>query len=109
MQAAQSASYITQSGAAEQVPGGSVERKVAGSDRFSTGSTLMKLKTTLTAAAILTAVSGSAFAQGMSGQGPNTGTNMSNPPQNKNGTPAKQSGAKDRSPASENSGTKQEK
>jgi hypothetical protein len=69
----------------------------------------MKLKTTLTAAAILIAISGSAFAQGMSGQGPNTGTNMSNPPQNKNGTAAKQSGAKDRSPGSENSGAKQEK
>jgi hypothetical protein len=69
----------------------------------------MKLTTVLTAAAVLVAVSGSAFAQGMSGQGPNTGTNMSNPPQNKNGIPAKQSGAKDRSPGSENSGAKQEK
>jgi hypothetical protein len=69
----------------------------------------MKLKTILTATALLLAVSGSAFAQGMSGQGPNTGTNMSNPPQNKNGTPAQQSGAKDRSPGSENSGIKQDK
>ena len=32
-----------------------------------------------------------------------------NVPQNKDGTPVKQTGAKDRSPASENSGTKQEK
>jgi hypothetical protein len=69
----------------------------------------MKLKTTLTAAAILIAISGSAFAQGMSGQGPNTGTNMSNPPQNKNGPAAHQTGAKDRSPGSENSSAKQEK
>ena len=69
----------------------------------------MKLKTALTAAAVLVAVSGSAFAQGASGQGPNTGTNLSNPPQNKNGAPANQSGAKDRSPASENSSAKQEK
>jgi hypothetical protein len=44
----------------------------------------------------------------MSGQGPKTGTNMSNPPQNKNGTPAQQSGAKD-NPAFENSGIKQDK
>jgi hypothetical protein len=69
----------------------------------------MKLRTVLTAATVLIAISGSAFAQGMSGQGPNTGTNMSNPPQNKDGTPVKQTGAKDRSPASENSGAKQEK
>ncbi len=69
----------------------------------------MKLRTMLTAATILVAVSGSAFAQGMSGQGPNTGTNASNPPQNKNGTPSQQMGAKDRSPGSENSGIKQEK
>jgi len=69
----------------------------------------MKIRTVLTAAAVLVAISGSAFAQGASGQGPNTGTNMSNPPQNKNGTAAQQSGAKDRSPASENSGAKQEK
>jgi len=69
----------------------------------------MKLRTVLIATTIILAASGSAFAQGMSGQGPNTGTNMSNPPQNKNGVPAKQSGAKDRSPASENSGAKQEK
>lgn len=69
----------------------------------------MKLATVLTAAAVLVAVSGGAFAQGMSGQGPNTGTNAANPPKNKNGTSAKQTGAKDRSPASQNSGTKQEK
>jgi hypothetical protein len=69
----------------------------------------MRLRTVLTAAALLVAVSGSAFAQGMSGQGPNTGTNMSNPPRNKDGTPAQQSGAKDRSPGSENSGIKQDK
>jgi hypothetical protein len=69
----------------------------------------MKLRTVLTAATVLIAISGSAFAQGMSGQGPNTGTNASNPPQNKDGTPAQQTGAKDRSPASENSGAKQEK
>jgi hypothetical protein len=69
----------------------------------------MKLTTILTAAAVLVAVSGSAFAQGMSGQGPNTGMSSTNPPQNKNGTPAQQTGAKDRSPASENSGAKQEK
>jgi hypothetical protein len=69
----------------------------------------MKLITVLIATAVLVAGSGSAFAQGMSGQGPNTGTHPSHPPKNKNGTPAKQSGAKDRSPASENSGAKQEK
>jgi hypothetical protein len=69
----------------------------------------MKLKTVLIATAVLIAVSGSAFAQGTSGQGPNIGTNPSHPPKNKNGTPAKQTGAKDRSPASENSGAKQEK
>jgi hypothetical protein len=69
----------------------------------------VKLRTVLTAATVLIAISGSAFAQGMSGQGPNTGTNASNPPQNKDGTPAQQTGAKDRSPASENSGAKQEK
>jgi hypothetical protein len=69
----------------------------------------MKWKTVLVAAAVMVAVSGSAFAQGMSGQGPNTGQNPANPPKNKNGIPAKQSGAKDRSPASQNSGTKQEK
>jgi hypothetical protein len=70
----------------------------------------MKLKTLLTAAAVVVAVSSSAFAQGTSGQGPNTGTNLSNPPQNtKANTPAKASAEKDRSPASENSGAKQEK
>jgi hypothetical protein len=69
----------------------------------------MKLKTVLTAAAIVVAISGSAFAQGMSGQGPNTGTNANNPPKNTNAAPAQQSGDKDRSPASENSGTKQDK
>jgi hypothetical protein len=70
----------------------------------------MKLKTVLTAAAVLVAISGSAFAQGMSGQGPNTGTNMSNPPKNTNATtPGGQSSEKDRSPASENSGAKQDK
>jgi hypothetical protein len=75
----------------------------------------MKLTAVLTAAAVLVAApslvaaSSSAFAQGMSGQGPNTGQNLANPPKNKNGKVAKQSGAKDRSPASENSGVKQEK
>jgi len=70
---------------------------------------LMKLKTILIATAVLVAISSSAFAQGMSGQGPNTGMNPANPPKNKNGTVAKQSHAKDRSPASQNSGAKQEK
>lgn len=68
----------------------------------------MKLKTAMTAAAILLAVSGSAFAQGMSGQGPNTGTNASNPPKNTNSS-AGATTDKDRSPGSENSGAKQEK
>lgn len=68
----------------------------------------MKLGTALTAATILIAVSGSAFAQGMSGQGPNTGTNMSNPPKNTNSPPS-QGTEKDRSPGSQNSGAKQEK
>jgi hypothetical protein len=69
----------------------------------------MKLRTALTAATILLAVSGSAFAQGMSGQGPNTGTNMSNPPKNTDKAPTAQTKDKDRSPASENSGIKQDK
>jgi hypothetical protein len=69
----------------------------------------MKFKTALTAATILIAISGTAFAQGMSGQGPNTGTNANNPPKNTNTAPAHQSGDKDRSPASQNSGTKQDK
>ncbi len=68
----------------------------------------MKLKTVLTVATVLVAMSGSAFAQGMSGQGPNTGTNMSNPPKNTNSAPS-QGTDKDRSPGSENSGAKQEK
>ncbi len=72
---------------------------------------MKKLTTVLTATAVLFAVSVSApaFAQGMSGQGPNTGTNPSNPPKNKNGSAVKQTGAKNRSPASQNSGVKQEK
>jgi hypothetical protein len=70
----------------------------------------MKLTTVLTAAAVLMAFSSSAFAQGMSGGGPNTGMNQSNPPKNtKANTPAKASAEKDRSPASENSGIKQDK
>jgi hypothetical protein len=68
----------------------------------------MKLKTVLTAGAIVVAISGSALAQGMSGQGPNTGTNASNPPKNTNSS-AGASTYKDRSPASENSGVKQDK
>lgn len=68
----------------------------------------MKLRIALTAATILLAVSGSAFAQGMSGQGPNTGTNASNPPKNTDSS-AGTTTDKDRSPASQNSGTKQEK
>jgi hypothetical protein len=85
-----------------------LSKKVAGRDR-SSGSIPMKFTTVLTAAVVLVAVSGSAFAQGMSGQGPNTGMNPSTPPKNKNGPVTKQTGAKDRSPASQNSGAKQEK
>jgi hypothetical protein len=68
----------------------------------------MKLRTAVTAATILLAVSGTAFAQGNSGQGPNTGTNASNPPKNTNSS-AGTTTDKDRSPASQNSGDKQEK
>ncbi len=68
----------------------------------------MKLKTVLTAAAVVVAISGSAFAQGNSGQGPNTGTDASNPPKNTNSS-AGASTDKDRSPASQNSGVKQDK
>ena len=83
-------------------------KMVAGRDRCNREHP-MKLTTVLTAAVVLVAVSGSAFAQGMSGQGPNTGMNPSTPPKNKNGPVTKQTGAKDRSPASQNSGAKQEK
>ena len=68
----------------------------------------MKLKTVLTAGAIVVAISGSALAQGSSGQGPNTGTNAAKPPKKTKST-AGASTDKHSSPASENSGEKQDK
>jgi hypothetical protein len=74
----------------------------------------MNFKSALMAAVVLAVATTSAFAQSSapSGKGspaPNTGTDLSNPPKDYGPMPTNETRQKNMSPASENSGIKQDK